>query len=159
KLPSIAPHKLLVFVFLFVSVQAYAQHHRKEIGGLVIDTAGVPLVGVNVRLTTILDTMLAVTNDHGQFKFADIIGPEFRLSFSMIGYKILDRTYANNFPGTTMQLLPTVLPPQRTLLAEIVINRVQPIVIKEDTVQYNLPAYNIREKALLEEALRQLPDV
>ncbi|MGV3761629.1 outer membrane beta-barrel protein [Parapedobacter sp.] len=158
-MPSIALHKLLVFAFLFVSLQAFAQHQRKEISGLVIDTAGTPLVGVNVRLTTILDTMLSVTDDRGQFRFADIIGPEFRLSFSMIGYKILDRSYANNFPGTSMQLLPTVLPPQRTLLAEIVVNRVQPIVLKEDTVQYNLEAYNIRENALLEEALKLLPNV
>src|SRR5690606_25646190 len=123
------------------------------------DTAGAPLVGVNVRLTTILDTMLAVTNERGQFGFTDIIGPEFRLSFSMIGYKILDRTYANNFPASTMQLLPTVLPPQQTLLAEIVINRVQPIVLKEDTVQYNLDAYHIRQNSLLEEALKLLPNI
>ncbi|WP_262249181.1 TonB-dependent receptor [Parapedobacter soli] len=158
-MPSITPHKLLVFAFLFVSLQALAQHQRKEISGLVIDTAGAPLPGVNVRLTTILDTMLAVSGDGGQFHFANIIGPEFRLSFSMIGYKILDRTYAANFPGSTMQLLPVVLPPQRTLLAEIVINRVQPIVIKEDTVQYNLDAYNIRQNSLLEEALKLLPNV
>ncbi|MFB2118697.1 outer membrane beta-barrel protein [Parapedobacter sp. 2B3] len=158
-MPSITPHKLLVFVFLFVSLQALAQHQRKEISGLVIDTAKAPLAGVNVRLTTILDTMLTVTDERGQFRFADIVGPEFRLSFSMIGYKILDRTYAANFPGATMQLLPIVLPPQRTLLAEIVINRVQPIVIKEDTIQYNLDAYNIRQNSLLEEALKLLPNI
>ncbi len=77
----------------------------------------------------------------------------------MIGYKILDRSFVANFPGLTMQLLPTVLPPQQTLLKEIVINRVQPIVIKEDTVQYNMDAYNIRENSLLEEALKLLPNV
>ena len=158
-LPSITPHKLLVFVFLFVSLQALSQHQRKDISGLVVDTAGMPLVGVNVRLTTILDTMLAVSNEQGAFAFSNIIGPEFRLSFSMIGYKILDRTYANNFPGSTMRLLPTVLPPQQTLLTEIVINRVQPIVLKEDTIQYNLDAYNIRQNSLLEEALKLLPNV
>jgi len=140
-------------------LQALAQHQRKEISGIVIDTAGTPLVGVNVRLTSILDTLLAVTDNNGLFRFANIIGPEFRLSFSMIGYKILDRSFAANFPGSTMQLLPTVLPPQQTLLKEIVINRVQPIVIKEDTVQYNMDAYNIRENSLLEEALKLLPNV
>ena len=116
-------------------------------------------MGVNVRLTTIVDTMLVVSNEKGQFVFSDIIGPEFRLSFSMIGHKIVDRTYANNFPGSTMQLLPTVLPPQQTLLAEIVINRVQPIVLKEDTIQYNLDAYSIRQNSLLEEALKLLPNI
>ncbi len=149
----------LVFVFLFASLQAWSQNQRKEIGGIVIDTAGNPLVGVNVRLTTILDTVLAVTDRKGMFNFADIIGPEFRLTFSMIGHKILDRSYASNFPGSTMQLLPTVLPPQQTLLKEIVINRVQPIVLKEDTVQYNMDAYNVRENSLLEEALKLLPNV
>ncbi|WP_353124636.1 outer membrane beta-barrel protein [Parapedobacter pyrenivorans] len=158
-MPSIAIHKLLVFAFLFVSLQAVAQHQRKEISGIVIDTAGTPLVGVNVRLTSILDTVLAVTDQSGFFGFTNIIGPEFRLSFSMIGYKILDRSFVANFPGLTMQLLPTVLPPQQTLLKEIVINRVQPIVIKEDTVQYNMDAYNIRENSLLEEALKLLPNV
>jgi len=129
------------------------------VSGVVIDTAGTPLVGVNVRLTSILDTVLAVTDGSGIFRFSGIIGPEFRLTFSMIGHKILDRSFSANFPGASMQLLPTVLPPQQTLLREIVINRVQPIVIKEDTVQYNLDAYHIRKNSLLEEALKQLPNI
>ncbi|MFC3196900.1 outer membrane beta-barrel protein [Parapedobacter deserti] len=158
-MPSIAIHRLLVFAFLFVSLQAWAQHERKEVSGFVIDTAGTPLVGVNVRLTSILDTVLAVTDKSGAFRFSDIIAPEFRLTFSLIGYKILDRSYATNFSGQAMQLLPTVLPPEQTLLREIVINRVQPIVIKEDTVQYNLDAFNVRENSLLEEALKQLPNI
>src|SRR5690606_31797310 len=88
-----------------------------------------------------------------------IIGPEFRLTFSMIGYKILDKSYPSNFPGPVVQLLPTVLPPQQTLLKEIVINRIQPIVIKEDTIQYNLDAFNVRQNSLLEEALKLLPNI
>ncbi len=126
---------------------------------MVIDTAGTPLSGVNVRLTSILDTVLAVTDGGGIFRFTDIIAPEFRLTFSMIGYKILDKSYPSNSPGRTVQLLPTILPPQQTLLKEIVINRIQPIVIKEDTVQYNLDAFQIRQNSLLEEALKLLPNV
>ncbi|PPL04616.1 Outer membrane protein beta-barrel family protein [Parapedobacter indicus] len=124
-----------------------------------IDTAGVALPGVNVRLTTVLDTALVITDGGGNYRFTDIIGPEFRLTFSMIGYKILDKSYPSNFPGPVVQLLPTVLPPQQTLLKEIVINRIQPIVIKEDTVQYNMDAFNVRQNSLLEEALKLLPNV
>jgi len=144
---------------LFVSLQAFAQHQRKEISGVVIDTAGMPLSGVNVRLTTILDTALVITDVKGAYRFTNIIAPEFRLTFSMIGYKILDKSYPSDFPGPVVQLLPTVLPPQQTLLKEIVINRVQPIVIKEDTVQYNMDAFNVRQNSLLEEALKLLPNV
>lgn len=142
-----------------MSLRTAGQTQRKEVAGTVIDTAGMPLAGVNVRLTSILDTFRTVTDHRGRFQFANIIGPEFRLSFSMIGYKIVDRMYSTNFPGTRMQLIPLVLPPQNTLLKEIVIKRVQPIVLKEDTVQYNLEAYNIRKNALLEEALKALPNI
>lgn len=142
-----------------MSLQAFAQHQRKEISGVVIDTAGMPLSGVNVRLTTILDTALVITDGKGAYRFTNIIAPEFRLTFSMIGYKILDKSYPSDFPGPVVQLLPTVLPPQQTLLKEIVINRVQPIVIKEDTVQYNMEAFNVRQNSLLEEALKLLPNV
>ncbi|SFC67588.1 CarboxypepD_reg-like domain-containing protein [Parapedobacter composti] len=158
KLRKIAIHRLLVVMFLFVSLQAMAQHQRKEITGMVIDTAGTPLAGVNVRLTTILDTVLTVTNQHGAFRFADIIAPEVRLMFSMIGFSIQDRTYQLDAPGPSMQLLPVVLRPQQNLLKEVVVNRVKPIVIKPDTVQYNLDAFNIRKNALLEETLKQLPN-
>lgn len=158
-MPSTATHRFLIFVFLLVSLQAWAQHQRKEVSGVVLDTAGTPLAGVNVRLTSILDTALTTTDRNGIYRFTDIIGPEFRLTFSMIGYKILDRSYSANFPGTSMQLLPTVLPPQQTLLKEIVVNRVQPIVIKEDTIQYNMDAYHVRRNSLLEEALKQLPNI
>src|SRR5690606_23094756 len=34
-----------------------------------------------------------------------------------------------------------------------------PIVIKEDTVQYNMDAFNVRPNSLLEEALKLLPNV
>ncbi|MGK6351185.1 outer membrane beta-barrel protein [Parapedobacter sp. DT-150] len=146
-------------MFLFVSLQAFAQNQRKEVSGVVIDTAGTPLVGVNVRLTSILDTLLSVTNNKGAYHFSNIIGPEFRLTFSMIGHKILERSYPATFPGVTMQLLPTILPPQQTLLKEILINRVQPIVMKEDTIQYNMDAYQVRPNSLLEEALKLLPNV
>lgn len=142
-----------------MSLQAFAQHQRKEISGVVIDTAGMPLSGVNVRLTTILDTALVITDVKGAYRFTNIIAPEFRLTFSMIGYKILDKSYPSDFPGPVVQLLPTVLPPQQTLLKEIVINRIQPIVIKEDTVQYNMDAFNVRQNSLLEEALKLLPNV
>ncbi|WP_257667782.1 outer membrane beta-barrel protein [Parapedobacter tibetensis] len=149
----------MLFVFVFVSLQAMGQHQRKEISGVVIDTAGVPLEGVNVRLSSILDTILITTKKNGAFRFTDIIGPEFRLTFSMIGYKILDKSYQSNFSTPLIQLLPIVLPPEQTLLREVVINWVQPIVIKEDTIQYNMDAFNVRKNSLLEESLKLLPNV
>lgn len=124
-----------------------------------IDTAGAPLQGVNVRLSTILDTMLVTTAQNGSFKFTGIIGPDFRLTFSMIGYQILDKVYQAELPISSIRLLPTILRPQQTLLKEVIINHVRPIVFLGDTIQYNFDAYNIRKNSLLEEALKLLPGV
>lgn len=136
-----------------------AQHQQKEIGGVVIDTSGTPLQGVNVRLSSVLDTVLVTTSQNGEYRFTNIFGPEFRLTFSMIGYQILDRVYQSDISLSSVQLLPTVLRPQQTLLREVIINRIQPIVFIGDTIQYNLDAYSIRKNSLLEEALKLLPGI
>ncbi|WP_257656540.1 TonB-dependent receptor [Parapedobacter lycopersici] len=142
-----------------MSVHALGQSRQKEITGVVIDTSGAPLQGVNVRLSTILDTMLVTTAQNGSFAFTGVIGPDFRLTFSMIGYQILDKVYQSELPVASIRLLPTVLRPQQTLLREVVINHVRPIVFMGDTIQYNLDAYNIRKNSLLEEALKLLPGI
>jgi len=142
-----------------VSGPVTGQHQRKEITGVVIDTSGAPLQGVNVRLSSVLDTMMVITSEKGTFGFSNIIGPDFRLTVSMIGYQILDRVYQPDKSDSVVRLLPIVLRPQQTLLKEVVINRTQPIVFRGDTIQYNLDAYNVRKNSLLEEALKLLPGI
>jgi len=52
-----------------------------------------------------------------------------------------------------------VLRQQSSLLKEILISKVAPIVFKEDTIQYNMAAYTFRPRSLVEDALKQLPNI
>lgn len=159
-MPRRCPHKILIFWFLvLVPVLAQAQYQRKDIRGVVIDTAGAPLPGVTVRLASVLDTLSTITGADGGYLFKDIVGPEFRLTFRMIGYQLTDRYFQATSPSSDMALLPVILGPERVLIKEVVVPRVRPIEIRGDTVQYNFAAYDFRKNALLEEVLKNLPGV
>lgn len=138
---------------------AEAQYQRKDIQGVVIDTAGAPLPGVTVRLASVLDTMTTITGEDGMYRFRDIVGQEFRLTFRMIGYQLTDRYYQASTTKPDMLLMPVVLGPERVLIKEVFVPRVRPIEIRGDTVQYNFAAYDFKKNALLEEVLKGLPGV
>lgn len=159
-MPRRYPHKILVFWFIScLPVLAQAQYQRKDIQGMVIDTAGVPLPGVTVRLASVLDTVSTITGENGTYHFKDIVSQEFRLTFRMIGYELTDRYFQATNSSPQMMLLPVILGPERVLIKEVIVPRVRPIEIRGDTVQYNLAAYDFKKSALLEEVLKGLPGV
>jgi len=138
---------------------ADAQYQRRDVRGVVIDTAGAPLPGVSVRLASVLDTMTTVTGENGRYSFPGVVGQEFRITFRMIGYQLTDRYYQASSSSPEMVLMPVVLGPERVLIKEVLVPRVRPIEIRGDTVQYNFAAYEFRKNALLEEVLKGLPGV
>ena len=148
---------ILVFALLSVSFLAQGQQTR-EVRGMVQDTAGVNLVGVNVQLISEKDTLLTSTNLDGAFNLEGVQSPEFRLTFSLLGFQIQDFFYKVNPLHLQAQIVSIVLKPQRNILKEVVVFAV-PMVIKEDTIQYNAAAYPTYEGALLEELLKKLPGV
>lgn len=159
-MPHRCRHRILLFwVLILLPFLANGQYQRKDIQGVVIDTAGSPLSGVTVRLASVLDTVTTTTADNGMYQFENIVGPEFRLTFRMIGYQLTDRYFQATTSNPEMILMPVVLSPERVLIKEVLIPRLRPIEIRGDTVQYNFAAYDFRKNALLEEVLKGLPGV
>lgn len=150
---------VLLCSFVLSSTRLYAQNGSKQVYGFVVDTAGVKLKGVNIRLTSSKDTLITASSASGSFKFDKITGDNLRISFSMLGYQIYFRSYpmADNIPS--FMVPEVVLIPQSSLIKEVVIIKKIPVVYKQDTIQYNLDAFNFRKNALLEEGLRQLPGI
>ncbi|WP_353547349.1 TonB-dependent receptor [Rhinopithecimicrobium faecis] len=147
---------LCVVLFPF---EASAQLQKKNLQGYVLDTAGVAMKGVNVRLTSSSDTVVISTNRIGYYKFVNIRGANIKLTYHMLGYQILEKSFPIYDGVEDIQVLPITLKPQSSLLKEILISKVTPIVFKLDTVQYNMGAYSFRQRALLEDALKQLPNI
>lgn len=147
----------LIVLLLLINVVVYAQFQRREVHGIVIDTAGVPMRGVNVRISSIIDTMTVSTSENGLFHFKNILGTDFRLTFSMIGYKIVDRIYQMGPDYDDMRIIPVIMEEQKILINPVIVKRVKPIEMFDDTIQFNMEAYDFRKNALLEEALKELP--
>lgn len=136
-----------------------AQSNLKQLHGYVLDTAGMQLKGVTVRLTTSLDTMVMESSSSGYYSFKNIKGSDVRLSYSMLGLQILSKSIPLN-EGVSSILIPNVtLEPQNSLIENVYIVKTIPIVYSQDTIQYNMDAFNFRPNSLLEEALKQLPGI
>ena len=145
----------LAFILLCFSFVARAQQTR-DVRGVVQDTAGLNLEGVNIRLVSAHDTLLVATNQAGRFLFPRVQAESFNLSLSLLGYQLQENTFKFE-PNSSKPLdLTIVLRPQRNLLKEVVVFAV-PVVIRGDTIQYNSAAYQTPPGALLEELIRKLP--
>lgn len=139
--------------------QVLAQEYSKEVRGIVQDTTGVPLEGVNVRLTSVFDTLFTTTTKAGQFVFSEVRATEYRITYSILGYQIQDRLYTPSKWMAGFEYIVMKLMPQPTLLKEVNVYGIPPIQIKGDTIQYNAEAYSVREGALLEALLKEFPGV
>ncbi|UIR57472.1 outer membrane beta-barrel protein [Sphingobacterium sp. SRCM116780] len=150
---------MIVFVLLFfIGGRVEAQLQKKEVYGFVVDAEGQPLEGVNVRLTTSLDTVMTVSSKTGFYKFHQIKGNNIRLNYNLLGLQIVDRSYPQ-YNSTDRVIAETVtMKPQASMLKEIVINKYKPIIFKEDTVQFNMGAFQFDRRTLLEDALKQIPN-
>jgi len=154
-------HRVLlsIIVILFFFVAAKGQIQTREVRGVVQDSTGRPLIGVTVRLYAKQDTMMVSTNEHGRFIFSKVAASDFKLSFSLIGFQLFERHYTSNVLLPITELVTVNLKEQPQELQEIAIYGVVPIVIKQDTIQYNAKAYQVRESALLEEMIRLMPGI
>ena len=153
--------KLLLFMVVMGAANQVVngQTQRRSVEGTVLDTARRPLHGVTVRLSSVVDTLVSVSDERGKFTFEDVISREFHLSFSMLGYRLLDRMYTVGQSYENLHILPIVIFPQETLLDIVQVTRVPPFQVMGDTIQYNFEAYNFSKNTLLEGALRKLPNV
>mgnify|MGYP000901092329 CR=1 FL=1 len=151
---------LCAISFFFLPVCTFGQATKKEVYGIVVDTAGKPLKGVSVYLTSSRDTLFSSTSTTGYFHFSRVQGNDIRISCSQLGLSILERSYPL-YSSTTAKLDVGKLTmfPHVSQLKEIVIQKYKPIVYKQDTVQFNLDAFQFDRRALLEEALKALPNV
>jgi hypothetical protein len=136
-----------------------AQSQRRNVEGTVLDSARHPLDGVSVRLTSLVDTITTTTDSRGKFSFSGILSREFKLTFSMLGYRMFDQQYMVESNYNVLHILPVVIYPMHTLLDVVQVSRIPPFIVKGDTVQYNMDAYQFSRTTLLEGALKVLPNV
>ena len=149
----------LLILGLVISFISFSQNLR-TINGLVVDSAGVPVHDAYVKLVSGKDSVTTTTNTNGSFSFSNIAFTSFTLSTSIVGYQSFSRDITlpagDNKPFTIETIK---LSTQDNRLADVVVVAVNPITVKEDTIEYKANAYKVREGAPVEDVLKKLPGV
>jgi len=151
---------LLVLSFTFLmAMPAHAQGGR-EVDGTVIDSTKLSIPGATVKLISDGgDSTIVVTDGNGKFVIPAVNGKKFTLTIASLGYQTLKRRYALDTASKAAVLDPIVLKSDAHLLAGVTIIGINPIALKEDTVEYKASAYKVRENAPVEDLIKKLPGV
>ncbi|MDB5141781.1 MAG: outer rane beta-barrel protein, partial [Mucilaginibacter sp.] len=151
---------LLIFSFSFLTIiNAYAQTGR-EVDGKVIDSTKLSVPGASIKLISDKgDSTVAVADGTGKFVFPSVNGSKFTLTISSIGYQTLKRHYTLDNDTKPAVLDPILLKSESNTLQGVTIVGVNPVTLKEDTVEYKASAYKVRENAPVEDLIKKLPGV
>lgn len=150
---------LIILFFLLASTALQAQTLH-EVRGIIQDTTGTTLPGTVVKLVSGSDTLATAADANGAFVFPKVKSPEFKLTISLIGFQPLNRRFLKQTadPATInvgVIRLRTVL----NQLKGVTIVGVNPVMLKEDTVEFKASAYKVRENAPTEDMIKKLPGV
>ncbi|WP_158825793.1 outer membrane beta-barrel protein [Mucilaginibacter lacusdianchii] len=147
---------LILATILSTAFFAKAQTPR-SITGIVIDSTKQTLVGSTVKLSSEQsETANTIADVNGRFTFQGIKGTNITLTITSIGYQGIIKHYTLAADGKPANVGVIILKSESTQLnAVTIVGAANPVVIKEDTVQYNVAALNLRANATLEDALKK----
>ncbi|HTD39860.1 MAG TPA: outer membrane beta-barrel protein [Mucilaginibacter sp.] len=150
----------LIFLFsLLTALYAHAQSGR-EVDGTVTDSTKLSIPGATVKLISDKgDSTVTVTDPNGKFVFPSVNGTKFSLTISSLGYQSLKKHYVLDNDTKPAVLNQIVLKSESNTLRGVTIVGVNPVALKEDTVEYKASAYKVRENAPVEDLIKKLPGV
>jgi hypothetical protein len=134
-----------------------------KIKGTVIDSTTNPMIAATVVLLQPQDSIMvsyAITGNQGQFVLNGIAPGEYYLQVTYIGFGNFRQLVTVKESPAEQNLGAIFLSPSNTMLEEVVVKAEHvPIVIKNDTIEYNADAFKTKPNAAVEELLRRLPGV
>ncbi len=154
---------LLLVSFICLLPTLYAQKEC-SIQGMVKDSStGLPLSGATVTVLLAKDSSLVSfsrTNSNGFFSIRNIDYESYRLLVTHVGYLNISRAFTINasIPGLDFGVL--AISNKSTLLKEVTVTQEKPpVVIRNDTLEYNAGSFKTRPNAVVEDLLKKLPGV
>lgn len=152
------PKPIKLLLLLLLSSAVFAQN--RVITGVVTDTLNKPLDYANVMAIPKSEQgkmLFAITEPNGSYSLEIDARFSYELSVSYMGYHAQTK---NIEPNDNIKKVEFRLTPQDNQLDEIIIDYdYQPIVVKKDTVIYNLNSFVNGNERKLKDALEKLPGV
>ena len=139
--------------------------HDTVINGVLVDSQDTTeLMEATVRLlmATKDSTMVkgTTTDMNGVFNIKGVKPGKYLLRFSYLGYNDLIKHVTIGDDGRDVNMGVVTMDPNTILLKETVVMGVKsPIVVKEDTIEFNADTYKTQANAVVEDLLKRLPGV
>lgn len=152
--------RYILWSFLMLSTPVLAQ--KMSIQGAVADTLGLPLPGATVIALKSSDSTLVnftITNAQGKFALTGLPRSAYLLKITFVGRRTYSTTVEPSAGGDEISLGTIRLKEARTQLDEVVVEDVVPVVVKQDTIEYNARAFKTTPNAVVEDLLKRLPGV
>jgi hypothetical protein len=152
---------LPVFLLLISMTAAVAQSQLR--GSVVDSTTRKPLMEATVSLLSIRDSSVVtfmITNGDGEFTFKNVAAGRYRILITYVGYHNKSKrvSITADKPNTDAGTFELVT--QAFNLNEVVVKQEgPPIVMKNDTVEFNAGAFKTQPNAMVENMLKKLPGV
>jgi hypothetical protein len=150
--------QIVLFLALFIGTITYVEAQTgREVHGTVADSTKQSLPGSTIKLTSDLnDNITTSVMGDGRFSFTGIKGTKLTLTITSIGFEGLIKHYTLPAGNQPVDIGAIILKAEAHQLGAVtVVGTASPVVIKEDTVQYNIKALNLRANATLEDALKK----
>ena len=147
----------ILFITFLISAGSFAQ--SRVVSGSVVDTSGTALASVTVNLKSAAENLSVKSNASGKFQFSSVSSTDFIITITGVGFADFVQSYTVSNKQAKAFLIDPVAMKIKTNELETVVITVNPITIKEDTIEYRADAYKVREGAPVEDVLKKLPGV
>jgi uncharacterized membrane protein YgcG len=135
------------------------QQERKLTGKVTDGVAKTPMIGANVLIKTVTDSLLlgTVTGAEGKFEIVRPNIPSVKVEITFIGYKTISITHQFRQP---LELGELILLEDTKVLGEVLIEGQVPVgEVKGDTTSFNANAFKTQENAQAEDLIRKMPGI
>ena len=156
--------KLISFAIALCCLLSVSAHDAVINGVLVDSQDTTELMEATVRLlmATKDSTMVkgTTTDLNGVFNIKGVKPGKYLLRFSYLGYNDLIKHVTVGEDGRDVNMGVVTMDPNTIMLKETVVMGVKsPIVVKEDTIEFNADTYKTQANAVVEDLLKRLPGV
>ena len=160
-------YAFIILIFsLLLGTSAFGQRpteqgrpDRKFTGTVMDGSTKTPMVGANVLIKTVADSLLAgtVTDAKGNFEIARPRIPSVKIEIKFIGYETISKTHSGREP---VDLGVLTLIEDAQILGEVIIEGQNPLgEMKGDTTSFNASAFKTKENGMAEDLIGKLPGV
>ncbi|PRD49286.1 TonB-dependent receptor [Sphingobacterium haloxyli] len=148
---------ILLILFIITSFTLFAQ--GIQLKGTVADSTGSPIPGALISLRSASLKLSMSTDANGVFSFPGVQDTAVTLSIKSMGYDSLYRSFSIDKKLQINNVGSIMLRGASSVLDEVMVTAMIPVVLKEDTVQYDARAYRVREGDAVEEMVKKLPGI